>query len=139
MVNFRATSPGSVDIGAVLRSLELEQRAVEARLKSLEEMTGELYTHRSSHGESKAAPLSVVLDLRGFRGRVMIEVWVKSSGEADFFIEGSADGRSFRRLYTLAVPGKGGEAHDGYMNAYPLIRVRTEAANDNEIEIVAAR
>ena len=69
----------------------------------------------------------------------MVEVWVKSSGEASFLIEGSADGKSFRHLYTLSVVPGGGENHDGYMNAYPVLRVRTEAANDNEIEIVAAR
>jgi len=70
---------------------------------------------------------------------VTIEVWVKSSDAADFFIEGSADGKNFRHLYTLSVAAGGGENHDGYMNAYPVLRVRTEAANDSEIEIVAAR
>jgi len=121
------------------RPLQQQMEALEAKLRRLEEVTGEVYTHRSSDGKSKTAPLAVALDLRGFRGRAMVEVWVKSSEAADFLIEGSADGRSFRHLYTLSVPPGGGENHDGYMNAYPVIRVRTEAANDNEIEIVAAR
>jgi len=129
----------NADMATILRSLEAQQKAVEVRLKRLEEINQEIYAHRSNHGESEAAPLAVAIDLRGFRGRVTIEVWVKSSGAADFFIEGSADGKNFRHLYTLSVAVGGGENHDGYMNAYPVLRVRTETVNDNEIEIVAAR
>ena len=127
------------DMATILRSLVSQQRAIEARLKRLEEINQEVYTHRSNYGRSKGAPLAVAIDLRGFRGRVTVEVWVKSSDAASFLIEGSADGKNFRHLYTLSVPAGGGENHDGYMNAYPVLRVRTEAANDNEIEIVAAR
>ncbi len=127
------------DLASILRSLEAQQRAVAAGLKRLEEINQAAYTHRSRHGESQASSLVVAIDLRGFSGRVTVEVWVKSSEAADFFIEGSADGKNFRHLYTLSVGSGGGENHDGYMNAYPVLRVRTEAANDNEIEIVAAR
>ena len=136
MAEFTITS---TDVAAILRSLESQQRAVEDSLKRLEEISQAAYTHRSKNGESQAAPLVVAIDLRGFSGRVTVEVWVKSSDTADFFIEGSADGKNFRHLYTLSVGSGGGENHDGYMNAYPVLRVRTEAANDNEIEIVAAR
>ena len=136
MDGFRITS---ADMGNILKSLETQQRAVEARLRRLEEINEEIYNHRSKHGKSEGAALAVAIDLRGFRGRVTVEIWVKSSGGADFLIEGSADGESFRQLYTLSVAAGGGENHDGYMNAYPVLRVRTEAANDNEIEIVAAR
>jgi len=129
----------NADMATVLRSLQSQQQAAEIRLRRLEEINLEVYTHRSNYGKSQAAPLAVAIDLRGFRGRVTVEVWVKSSDAADFFIEGSADGRNFRHLYTLSVPAGGGENHDGYMNAYPVLRVKTEAANDNEIEIVAAR
>ena len=127
------------DMAAILRSLVSQQQALAASLRRLEEISQQAYTHRSKHGESQAAPLVVAIDLRGFSGRVTVEVWVKSSEAADFFVEGSADGKSFRHLYTLSVAAGGGENHDGYMNAYPVLRVRTEAANDNEIEIVAAR
>ena len=136
MAGFTITN---ADMATIMRSLEAQQKAVEARLKRLEEINQEIYNHRSNHGKSEAAPLAVAIDLRGFRGRVTVEVWVKSSDVADFFIEGSADGKNFRHLYTLSVAAGGGENHDGYMNAYPVLRVRTEAANDNEIEIVAAR
>ena len=132
MVEFSITGPEA-------RSLELQMQAVAAGLRRLEEINQEAYTHRSQYGQSQAAPLVVAIDLRGFSGRVTVEVWVKSSGEADFFIEGSADGKNFRHLYTLSVATGGGENHDGYINAYPVLRVSTEAANDNEIEIVAAR
>ena len=131
--------PADIDLRIVLRSLEIQQREVAERLKRLEEIHQQVYTHRSNYGKSKAAPLKVALDLRGFGGRITLEVWVKSSDAADFLVEGSANGRDFRHLYTLSVPAGGGEKHDGYANAYPVIRVRTEAANDNEIEIVAAR
>ena len=108
-------------------------------VKSLEDAVREAYSPRSNSGKSTAKALVVALDLRGLGGRMTVEVWVKSSGAADFFVEGSANGQDFRKLYTLTVPGGGGENHEGFMNAYPVIRVRTEAANDNEIEVVAAR
>lgn len=99
----------------------------------------EVYKPRFAWDKSESEPLSVALDLSGLAGRTLIEVWVKSSDAADFYVEGSTDGLNFRRLETLSVPGGGGENHEGFMNAYPVIRVRTEAAADNEIEIVATR
>lgn len=99
----------------------------------------EVYAPRFASGRSEAQPLSVALDLSGLAGRTLIEVWVKSSHAADFYIEGSIDALNFRHLGTVSVPSGGGENHEGFMNAYPVIRVRTEAANDNEIEIVATR
>jgi len=108
-------------------------------VQALGDALHEIYTPRSNSGKSTAKPLVVALDLRGLGARMTVEVWVKSSAAADFFVEGSANGQDFRKLYTLSVPGGGGENHEGFMNAYPVIRVRTEAANDNEIEIVAAR
>jgi len=114
-------------------------RTLETSVKRLDEHIQEIYTPRSNSGKSQAKALMTALDLRGLGGRMTVEVWVKSSGAADFFIEGSANGQDFRKLYTLSVLGGGGENHEGFMNAYPVIRVRTEAANDNEIEIVAAR
>ncbi len=99
----------------------------------------DIYSPHSNYGKSQAVPLLVALDLRGVGGRMTVEVWVKSSGAANFFVEGSVDGTNFRQLYTLSVPAGGGENHEGFMNAYPVIRVRTEAANNNEIEVVAAR
>jgi len=108
-------------------------------IKSLGDTLHEIYTPRSNSGKSVAKPLTIALDLRGLGGRMTVEVWVKSSAAADFFVEGSANGQDFRKLYTLSVPGGGGENHEGFMNAYPVIRVRTEAAYNSEIEIVAAR
>lgn len=99
----------------------------------------EAYSPRSVYNKSEQEPLEVVLDLSGVSGRSTVEIWVKSNDLADFLIEGSVDGVSFRGLGTIPIPAGGGEAHEGFMNAYPFIRVRTEAANDNEIEIVATR
>ncbi len=114
-------------------------KSLEASVKRLDEHIQDVYTPRSASGKSQAKALMVALDLRGLGGRMTVEVWVKSSAAADFFVEGSADGINFRRLYTLAVAGSGGENHEGFMNAYPVIRARTETPNDNEIEVVAAR
>ena len=99
----------------------------------------EVYEPHFVSDKSEAQPLSVVLDLSGLAGRTLVEIWVKSSHAADFYIEGSLDAFNFRHVGTLSVPPGGGENHEGFMNAYPVIRVRTEAANDNEIEIVATR
>lgn len=99
----------------------------------------EIYSPHFTSGKSESQPLDAVLDLSGLAGRALIEIWVKSSGAAVFYIEGSIDGVNFRNLGTLTVPSGGGENHEGFMNAYPVIRVRTEATNDNEIEIAATR
>jgi len=99
----------------------------------------EVYAPSFAWDKSESAPLSVALDLNGQAGRTLVEIWVKSSGAADFYIEGSTGALDFRRLGILSVPAGGGENHEGFMNAYPIIRVMTEAANDNEIEIVATR
>lgn len=112
---------------------------LQASVKQLDAHIQDIYTPRSAYGEGTAKALLVALDLRGLGGRVTVEVWVKSSDAADFFIEGSANGVDFRNLYTLSVPAGGGENHEGFMNAYPIVRVRTPAANDNKIEVVAAR
>jgi len=99
----------------------------------------DLYSPRSAYDKSEQGPLEVVLDLSGIYGRSTVEIWVKSSGAADFLFEGSVDGFAFRSLGMITIPAGGGEDHEGFMNAYPFIRVRTEASNDNEIEIVATR
>ncbi len=124
--------PSEAGLTAAMRSLE-------ARVKAVEDALRDIYMPRFSSGQSTAKALLTALDLRGLGGRMTVEVWVKSSDAADFFIEGSVDGTNFRQLYTLSVPGGGGENHEGFMNAYPVIRVRTQPANNNEIEVVAAR
>lgn len=89
---------------------------------------------------SSRGKLVVALNLSGLAGRTYVEVWVKSSGAASFIFQGSRDGReeTFRPVDTIALAGAG-ERHEGYFNAYPVVRVYTEAAGDNEIEIVASR
>ena len=109
-----------------------------AELRGLGRLLRECYEPRTAYGESTADKLVVALDLRGLRARANVEVWVKSSAAADFIVEGSRDGVSWRPVKTISLSGAG-ERHEGYQNAYPVIRVRTEASNDNEIEIVASR
>lgn len=88
--------------------------------------------------DNKTGPIQVVLDLRESSGRIHVEVWVKSSLAADFFVEGSSNGVDFRQMDVISLVG-GGESHRGYLNAYPVLRVSTTSTGDNEIEIVAAR
>jgi len=113
--------------------------AFERELKSLATVIKEGAMPQCAYDRSEAAPLTVVLNLRGLVGRTALEIWVKSSGPANFEVAGSRNGVDFRHLHTLSITSPaGGERHEGFMNAYPVIRVSTNAANNNEIEIVAA-
>lgn len=97
----------------------------------------EAFTPRVATGKA-AGLLVVALNMSGLGGRANVEVWVKSSGAADFLVEGSVDGVNWRLVDTITLTGAG-ERHEGYPNAYPYVRVRTDAANDNEIEICGSR
>lgn len=96
------------------------------------------FSQLSTYGTSTAAPLSLILDTGAYGGRVNVEVWVKSSGAADFIVYGSKDGTNYRKTDTITL-SSAGEAHRGYNNAYRYIKVETSAANNNEIEIVSSR
>jgi len=91
-----------------------------------------------ARGSSTAAPLSVTLDTGPMGGRTIVEVWVKSSGAAEWGVYGSMDGTNWRKTDTITLSAAG-EAHRGYFSAYRHIKVETTAAVDNEAEIVAAR
>lgn len=79
--------------------------------------------------------VSVVLDTEG---RSKVEVWVKSSGQAEFIVAGSADGEKWRQTDRLVL-AEAGELVQGYLNGYRWVRVSTDAPGDNEIEISACR
>ena len=86
--------------------------------------------------EALPAALSIQLDARGL-GANLKDVWVKSDGEATFYIYGSYDGEDLRLIDTLSVPvGELLSTHKTYHNAYPCIAVGTSAEASNEIEIV---
>ena len=85
-------------------------------------------------------PLSVELDVRGRGGYSLKEIWVKSNTveNLDFIVYGSYDGVSWRQIDELSIPqGSRDNRHKGLQNAYPFIRVSTNAIQLNEIEIVA--
>lgn len=111
--------------------------ALAARVASLEQVVRAGQTPVSHKGRSAGDRLTVALDLRGV-GAVTLEVMVRSSVAATFYMEGSVDGVDWtvKDTLTLAAPG---ERHEGYINAYPVVRVRTEDIGDHEIELVAAR
>lgn len=88
-------------------------------------------------GNSIQSPLSIVLDTES---RPVVDVWVKSSTTATFFVYGSVDGEVYRLTTSVSIPGPGeGEAHIGYSNAYKFNKIEVLNANDNQIEIVATR
>jgi hypothetical protein len=131
-------------VQADLRLLSAGERAVvtalgelSARLSAVEAVLRQGQAPVFSRGTSKAGPLVVAIDLRQV-GAVTLEVMVKSSVPATFYVEGSVDGVKWSAKDTLSLAAPG-ERHEGYMNAYPVVRVGTEDVGDHEIEIVAAR
>jgi len=118
----------------LVEALSALTASVGAVREALEEAFSPVVVLRQSTGEE----LQAVADLRGMKGRMALEVFVKSSDAATFTLEGSANGTDFRVLDTIVLAAAG-EDHRGYVNAYPVIKVRTADANDNVIEIVASR
>lgn len=114
-------------------SLPYTEQAILEVADRLEEAFRPRSNYGSAHGK-----LTVGLNLRGLAGRMTLECWVKSSGAADFYLEGSTDGKNWRPIATLSLSGAG-ETHDGYLNAYPVVRVWTAADNDNEAELCSSR
>lgn len=130
----------SLEARALVITLRGQQEALEKRLGDIEAVLRESSTPVSAYNKSKGTPLTVALNLRGIMGRMTLEVFVKSSGPAEFKVEGSANGTDFRFLDNISISDAGGgERHEGYMNAYPVVRVKTDAIGDHEIELVAAR
>lgn len=123
----------TIEAKALLEVLQAQQTQLRATVQAL--TLG--FEPNTAQGKG-TGPLSMALDLRGPKGRLQLEVWVKSSGPATFTVEGSADGDNWRLVDTITLVAAG-ESHQGYMNAYPVVRVSTTAPGENEIEIVAAR
>lgn len=91
---------------------------------------------RMIYNSSTAAPLSVTVNLNAANcGRSIMEVWVKSSAAATFYVQASRNNTDWRTIDIIELTGAG-EEHRGYRNAYPYLKVYTDAANDNEIEII---
>ncbi|MEK7777793.1 MAG: hypothetical protein AAB303_04125 [Chloroflexota bacterium] len=120
----------SVEAQALVEAFRSEVSALRASIQAGFEPT--------TAYDKKTGPLVVALDLRGAKGRLQMELWVKSSGPAVFMMEGSRNGQDWHQVDAIALDAAG-ERHQGYMNAYPVIRVSTDAPGENEIEIVAAR
>lgn len=97
-----------------------------------------IFSPLSAYGSSTAAPLTVDLDTGPYGGRTVVEIWVKSNGAATFNVYGSRNGVDWRLVDTITLTAAG-EAHRGYQNSARYIRVSTNAANDNMIEIWASR
>jgi len=90
--------------------------------------------------DKSESPLTVSLDTTGKGGLGLLEVWVKDDGEATFTIYGSCTGKdgTWRHIDELDLPHKGKtERHEGFMNAYPFIKVVNNSQTMSEIEIIA--
>jgi len=95
------------------------------------------YARTSVTETSVAAALSATLDRSDDTGGAIVEVHVESSAAATFTLEVSFDGVTWRTVDTMVIGVGGGANHQGFFNAYPMIRVSTPTANNNVIEIVA--
>lgn len=140
MIKIAPILPPGIDVGALSpgeRAVVFALGELVARVTSLESTVRVGQTPTTSKRRVTGAALTAALDLRGV-GAVTLEVMVKSSVAATFYMEGSVNGTEWtvKDILALAAPG---ERHEGYMNAYPVVRVRTEDIGDHEIEIVAAR
>jgi hypothetical protein len=120
-------------VGALLQALS----GIEARLSKLEEAIRSGQSFRVGRGRSQGAPITVALDLRDV-GATTLEVTVRSDVPCTFLVEGSADGVNFAVKDRLVLDAPG-EIHQGYANAYPVVRVRSDDAGNHEVEVVAAR
>jgi hypothetical protein len=129
-IDLALLSPGE---RALLRALS----GIEARLSRLEEAVRSGQSFKVGKGRSENAPITVALDLRDV-GATTLEVTVRSDVACVFLVEGSVDGVNFavKDRLVLASPG---EIHQGYANAYPVVRVRSDDAGNHEVEVVAAR
>lgn len=123
---------------AVLAKMDALLRALESREPGGQVDLREFFMPLAARDTSAGTGLAVTLDTGEYGGRLQVEVWVRSSGPAEFQVSGSRDGVEYRVVDTISL-GAAGEAHKGYFNAYRYVKVSTAARNNNEIEIVASR
>jgi len=110
-------------------------------IRKLRELLEEVYSPVPPVYDSGTGRVVATIDLRKVKGRIVVEVWVRSEGADTFYVEGSRDGReeNFRTLATLSTTATQREAHDGFWNAYPVVRCWADSPNFKEIEVLAAR
>jgi len=76
------------------------------------------------------------IDLTNNRVFPRIEVYVESDSSATFLVQGSADNVVWRTRDTLSVSAS--STSQGYDNASPYVRVKTENAGTHTIEVIAS-
>ncbi len=90
--------------------------------------------------EEAPNPLTVTLELGDTGGYSLKDIWVVSDLPGDFIVYGSYNGGNWRQIDEITVPqGNRTDRHKGLQNAYPYIKVSTDLAAVNEIEIVASQ
>jgi len=112
------------------------------RLKDIDDRcltTARRGDYKAAYSTSTAAALTVTLALPDADdARSHVEVGVRSSSPGDFYVEGSHNNARWWPVDTLTVTADT-DKHEGYLNAFPYIRVRTDLVADNEIVIVSSR
>lgn len=90
--------------------------------------------------DKSESPLTVELNTVGLGGLGLLEVWVKDAGEATFTLYGSCTGKdgTWRHIAEMKLPYKDKDnRHEGFMNAYPYIKVVNDSQTLSEVEIIA--
>jgi hypothetical protein len=129
--------PANVDV-TEWGGVALTGADITPNIQNIDVALSTIYLPLSAYNVSVGAALTVDLDTGLYGGRTHVEVWVQSSGAANFLVYGSRDNVNFRLTDTIIL-AIAGQAHRAYFNAYRYIRVATVAANNNEIEIAASR
>ena len=114
----------------VIHKVDIQNKLLEV---SQEAAFKPLFIHRTS----TAAPLDVTLDT-GIFGRPIINIWVWSNAAATFHVLPTNDNVIYF-LRTQLVANNSSSFTSFSDNAFRYIRVRTTAANNNEIIIGAIR
>jgi len=84
-------------------------------------------------------PLEVILDcidLIGDKSFPLLEVYVESDSAATFLVQSSVDKKIWRTVDTLSVSAT--STSQGYDNAFPYVRVKTDDSGTHTIEVVAS-
>lgn len=98
----------------------------------------DMYGIRWTEGTSTAAPLEVVLDT-GLFGRPHVNIFAQSSASANFDVTaGNNPGEYTLKVTSFSIPA-GGSIWKSLTISFRYIRVVTNAANDNYIQISTSR
>ncbi len=115
-------------------SSEEKQSSILTKIETTLAEVQKLSTPVSVHDTSTGAALTVSLEVGHRR---FVEIWMKTSAAATFYVAGSKDNINWRDCDEIEFDGAG-ELKNGYFNSDRYVKVSTTDANNNEIEITAS-